>query len=83
MKKPVDIKISENLQLIFDGVDDCLRDIAGDNIGISLVVFNKEPGARLNYISNCERKYVLAVFKSLVKGWEKGMPDIPAHEYKG
>ncbi len=80
-KTPTDILISKNLRSIADELKEKLSSIAGENIKFSLVVFNNEQDARLNYISNCDRSDVLKVFKTLVEGWEKGMPDIPAHEY--
>ena len=52
-------------------------------MGFSLVVFNAEPGSRLNYVSNCDRQEVYSALKSLIAGWEDGMPDIPSHEIQG
>jgi len=37
----------------------------------------------MNYISNADRDDACAALKSLVHGWEQGMPDIPAHEIQG
>ena len=44
------------------------------------MIFNSEPGARINYISNCKREEVALAMGSLLEHWKEGMPDIQAHE---
>ena len=75
-----DRKISESLRGVADGLDEALEEIAGQKMQFSLIVFQTEPDSRMNYISNCQRDDVVAAMKSLLDGWEQGMPDIKAHE---
>jgi len=72
--------VSEQLRDIADELDKRLLDVAGQSMNFSLLIFQAEEGSRMNYISNCERDSVLQALKSLVHGWEQGMPDIKAHE---
>ena len=80
---PEDMAISENMQALAGSLSDLLEEIAGKPMGFSLVVFNAEPGSRMNYVSNCDRQEVYSALKSLIAGWEAGMPDIPSHEIQG
>jgi hypothetical protein len=75
-----DEKVSFELKDIAEKIDDKLESVAGQKMGFSLVVFNVESESRLNYVSNCNRQDVIKVYKTLLEGWEKGMPDIKAHE---
>jgi len=75
-----DIAVSSNLQRIFKELEEEVEIIAGQKMGMSLVVYNSEPGSRLNYISNVDRPQVVQVFRILLDGWAQGMPDIPAHK---
>jgi len=34
----------------------------------------------MNYVSNCDRDEVANALISLLAGWGKGIPDIPAHK---
>lgn len=76
-----DILISRQLQDIFNRLEQEIEELVGQKMGISLCIFNSEPGSRINYISNCERKNVATAWMSMVKGWGEGMPDIPAHKF--
>jgi len=78
-----DKKISVAMKKIAKHLDEYLEEIAGERMAFSLVVFNVEPNSRMSYVSNCKREEAHAALKSLVMGWEKGMPDIPAHELDG
>ncbi|GAB5451855.1 MAG: hypothetical protein Hals2KO_21830 [Halioglobus sp.] len=80
---PEDRAVSESMQALADALHGLLEEIAGKPMGFSLIVFNAEPGSRLNYVSNCDRQEVMNAMKSLLAGWEGGMPDIPAHEIQG
>jgi hypothetical protein len=71
------------MQSLADTLNGLLEDIAGKPMGFSLIVFNAEAGSRMNYVSNCDRQEVINAMKSLLAGWEQGMPDIPAHEIQG
>lgn len=74
-------RVSRELQNILGKLNKEIEEIAGEPMGISLVIFNTRPGARLNYISTCDRKDVIIAWKELIDAWEnKDMPDIPAHE---
>ncbi len=76
-----DALVSKQLQEIFAKLESEVEAIAGQKMLMSLCVFNSEPGSRINYISNGQRKDVAAAWMSMVKGWGEGMPDIPAHEF--
>lgn len=72
--------VSESLREIADELSTKLEQVAGQPMSFSLVVFNAVAGSRMNYISNCRRDDAHAALKSLITGWEQGMPDIPAHK---
>ncbi|HEC12292.1 MAG TPA: hypothetical protein ENI80_03440 [Acidiferrobacteraceae bacterium] len=76
-----DRQVSEQLRSIADQLEKQLEDVAGQRIGFSLMVFTAEPGARMNYVSNCDRADIVKVLKSLLHSWEQGMPDIEAHKF--
>ena len=80
---PEDMAISKSMQDLAKELHDRLEGIAGKPMGFSLVVFNAEAGSRLNYVSNCDRQEVYSALKSLISGWEAGMPDIPSHKIQG
>ena len=75
-----DRKVSVHLRAIAAGIDQALTKVAGQPMGFCLVVFNAEQASRTNYVSNCERNAVMEAMKELIEEWEKGLPDIPAHE---
>ena len=75
-------KVSIELGTIADELSARLSEVAGQHMNFSLLVFQTEPGKRMQYVSNTRRDDVIAAMKSLLHGWEQGMPDIPAHEYK-
>ena len=83
MKMNADRKISVAMQKIAKQLEEHLESIAGERMGFSLVVFNVVENSRMNYVSNCDRREVQSALKDLLEGWEKGMPDIPAHEVEG
>ena len=72
--------VSKNLQHLARLISGQLKNMTGERLGFSLVVFNNEPGERVNYVSNCDRADVAAALRELLEHWEKGMPDIPAHK---
>lgn len=77
---PEDVAISENMQALAGSLSSLLEEIAGKPMGFSLIVFNAEAGSRMNYVSNCDRQEVINAMKSLLTGWEQGIPDVPAHK---
>lgn len=79
----VDVLVSKQLQEIFKKLESEIEELAEQKMVISLCVFNSEPGSRINYISNGDRKDVAAAWMSMVKGWGEGMPDIPSHDFSG
>jgi len=76
----VDRKVSKNLKRIFTELEREVERVAGQKMGMSLVICNSEAGSRLNYISNVDRPAVIQVYQTLLDGWNEGMPDVPAHE---
>jgi len=78
-----DILVSESLQQIALALQEMINDAAGKPMGFCLQVFNAQPGSRMNYVSNCKREEVAATMKELLVAWEEGMPDVPAHDFKG
>ncbi len=78
-----DRKISVEMQSIAQHLDEYLEGIAGQRMSCSLMVFNAMENSRMNYVSNCSREDVRSALTGLLKGWEEGMPDIPAHEVEG
>jgi len=77
---PADKIVSENLKDIADDLTLKLKDLTGEDMQFSLCVFNPVAGSRINYISNCRRDDVANCWRSMLRGWDDGMPDIPAHE---
>lgn len=71
------IKISQNAQGLAKGVHDALEELAGEPMGFLMLVFTE---GRATYLSNVDRKVSVREMKHLLDLWEKGMPDIPAHE---
>jgi len=77
---PIDIEISKHLREIADELAEKLESIVGRRVNFSLLVYSPVENSRMNYISNGSREDVQTALKSLIKGWEDGMPDIPSHE---
>ena len=75
-----DIEVSKNLKNIAKQLSKRIDKSAGKPMMFSLVIFNDEPGSEMQYISNAEREGVQKALKSLLDGWDKGMPDIPNHD---
>lgn len=73
-------QLSAELQDLAKNLEAMLEKRAGKPMLFSLVVFNDEPGSRMQYISNTDRECVSDALESLLAGWRDGMPDIPAHE---
>ena len=80
MTKPTDLQVSEALHEVFKTLLDELEERTGERPAASLVIFTATPGGKINYISNCDRGDVVKAWTQMLKGWEDGMPDIPAHE---
>lgn len=80
---PEDRAVSEAMQALAGSLSSLLEEIAGKPMGFSLIVFNAEAGSRMNYVSNYDRQEVINAMKSLLAGWDAGMPDVPTHEIRG
>jgi hypothetical protein len=72
--------LSMELQSLAKKLTVMLEKRAGKPMLFSLVIFNEEPGSRMQYVSNTERECVTNALKSLLIAWGQGMPDIPAHK---
>jgi hypothetical protein len=75
-----DLKVSRRLKALAKNLEKNIEKMSGERMGFALLVFGTEPGAKMQYISNCDRDQMRAAIKSLVAGWEAGLPDIPEHE---
>lgn len=69
-------EVSKHLQTIAAEIDERLTQLVGHKVAFSLFVWTD---GRSNYISTADRKEVAAVLVEHLKGWAKGMPDVPAH----
>lgn len=76
----LDHKVSKRLKELGQRLDIEIEKMAGQRMTFALLIFNPIPGQRMNYISNGPREEMQQAIKSLIQGWEQGMPDIPAHE---
>lgn len=70
------IKLSVRLQDIASSLDDLLSDIAGERCPFVLMV---NAGDVAQYVSNTDRKDGRDLIESLLKRWDAGRADIPAH----
>lgn len=71
-------KVSEGLQQVAKSLDGQLEALAGERVGFSLFVFTE---GRAQYISSSsDRAAIKRVILSVLDGWDKGMPDVPAHK---
>lgn len=71
--------VSRHLQEIAKEIDKRLEELVGHKVPFSLFVWTED---RSNYISTAERADVATVLRAHLEGWDKGMPDIPAHHYE-
>lgn len=71
------LRVSRHLQAIAQGLSEILEEISGEKLGFTLLVFTEQ---RAQYVSNCKREESVAEIKHLLELWDKGQPDIPAHE---
>lgn len=72
--------ISKHLPEIASVTYDALEAVAGKRVEFSLVVWTE---GRFNYISTADREDVKKALETLLKAWDAGMPDVPAHEVQG
>jgi len=75
-----DAKLSRELREVAKKVQKILDKHTEKRMAFSLLIFNDVPGSRMQYISNVEREDVIDAMRSLLKAWEEGMPDVPAHK---
>lgn len=75
------VKVSMALQDVARQLDERLTAIAGAPVSFSLFVWTD---GRANYVANStDRAEIKRVVLSVITGWDAGMPDVPAHEFKG
>ncbi len=74
------IKVSRRLQDLAKELSQHLNGVAGEPVSFSLFVWTE---GRCNYVSNStDRAEIKKALKSVIDGWDQGMPDIPAHEVR-
>lgn len=76
----LDRKVSKKLRDFAKTLGPQIEEMAGQPMGFALLIFSPVEGERMSYISNCDRAQMHQALKSLIIGWEAGMPDIPAHK---
>lgn len=69
-------RLSLRLQDIAASLEDVLSEIAGKRLSFVLVV---ETDAVVQYVSNAARPDGKALIQELLKRWDAGRADIPAH----
>lgn len=74
------VRVSEELQRIAQRLDKDIEAAAGERIAFTLLVFTE---GRASYVSTAPREDSVREIKNLLDVWERGMPDVPAHDYKG
>lgn len=74
------VKVSKELRALASELEDRVEAIAGQRMAFALLIFSPNEGERMNYISNGPREEMHQAMKALIKGWEEGMPDVPAHK---
>lgn len=76
-----DIKLSQKLQALANGLEDVLDEIYGARVGFVIVVtpFGKAK-SEAQYISNTKREDGVDMLKTLFKRWQLQLPDVPLHE---
>lgn len=74
------VALSEHLQDIARELDRRIKEVAGERVAFTLLVFTE---GRASYISTAARAESVREIRHLLELWEQGMPDIPAHEVRG
>ncbi len=69
--------LSKNLQKIADNLNKQIEDVTGKRFAFTLMIFTD---GQAQYISSTDRATSLKEIKRMIGYWEKGLPDIPAHE---
>lgn len=68
------------MQAVARFVDDFLKEIAGERVGFSLIVYASDDRDQTSYISNCSRDDAKAALAEILEAWQiEDFPDIPAH----
>jgi hypothetical protein len=70
-------KISQALQRIAQRLDDGIREIAGERIAFTLVIYTE---GEAQYVSSASREDSIKNLKTLIERWESGDPDVPFHQ---
>lgn len=82
---PRDLKLSRKMQKLVRRFEELVRKEMGEDMGVGVIVWpwaEKEDGevVEFQYASNAPRVFMHERLKELVKGWDKGHPDVPVHE---
>lgn len=75
-----DSHISRQLQQICRAVEGIVAEVAGERMGIALIVTPLSRGGDLQYVSNCNREDMMRQLRTLLATWDAGMTDIPSHQ---
>ena len=70
-------KVSKKLRKIAKRIDVMIKNACGERVGFMLIVYTPE---RASYISSIDREDNIKQMKYLIELWEKGLPDVKAHE---
>jgi len=73
----VTIRISKKLTAIAKRIDILIKNACGERVGFMLIIYTPE---RASYISSIDRADNIKQMKKLIELWDKGQPDIKAHE---
>ena len=73
----VTIRISKKIKAIAKRLDTLIKNAAGERVGFTLIIYTPE---RASYISSVSREDNIKQLKYLIELWEKGQPDVKAHE---
>lgn len=69
--------VSHQLKAIAEKLNKDIFDLTGEKLAFTLMIFTE---GQTQYISSIDRATSLVQIKKMIKYWEMGMPDIPAHE---
>lgn len=73
----ITIRVSKKIKAIAKRLDTLIKNAAGERVGFMLIVYTPE---RASYVSSIDRADNIKQMKTLIELWEKGQPDVKAHE---
>lgn len=74
-----DVKVSQSLQGVAAGLEECLQEIAGERYGFALFVFPFDRMAHGSYVSNAEAAGVEEVLRVLHERVKNRLPTPALH----